>query len=143
MQTTIHAPCQVPEPLPERTSVSNPSFVPGPSHGDRTERIQERVLCVAFGLANVRRGFLAVRVEPLECVTATVAGFTGCRAAITAAGFFAITVRKARAEDSGVRRPPSQCFTASRLKPNVSEKRDWVMFNRLRMALTSTSEGTL
>jgi hypothetical protein len=33
-----------------------------------------------------------------------------------ALGFLAMTVRKARADASGVLRPPSQCFTASRLQ---------------------------
>ena len=41
----------------------------------------------------------------------------------TAAGFLSITVRRVRAGASGVRRPPSQCLMASRLKPRTTEKR--------------------
>jgi len=67
----------------------------------------------------------------------------GCRAASTAPGFLSITVRMALAEDSGVRRPPSQCLTASRLKPKVEEKRAWVIFNRFRMPFTSISAAKL
>src|ERR1035437_10004055 len=61
---------------------------------------------------------------------------------MTAAGFLSITVSSVRAGASGVRRPPSQCLMASRLKPKVSEKRDWVMPSLLRMLFTSTSSGT-
>src|ERR1700722_9472751 len=92
---------------------------------------------VFVGLRN--RSFLPAATLVAALVTFASAGW--CKAEMTALGSLAITVRKARAELSGVRRPPSQCLTASRLKPKVSEKRDCVMFNRLRIALTSTSAG--
>jgi hypothetical protein len=78
--------------------------------------------------APLMRGFIAHgwdNYQPNQAASfvlffrAAFAAPTGCSASITATGFFAITVRNARAEASGVRRPPSQCFTASRLKPNV------------------------
>src|SRR5208283_4346398 len=95
-------------------------------------------------LVTCHRLFLLLLVDVLlERFNAAVLVLAGCRAVMTAFGFLAMTVRKARAEASGVRRPPSQCLTASRLKPNVPEKRACVIFSFLRMTLTSTSAGTL
>ena len=62
---------------------------------------------------------------------------------MTAAGFLAMTVRKARAEDSGVRRPPSQCLTASRLKPKVSEKRACVILDTFSQDFSRKREPCL
>ena len=70
-----------------------------------------------------------------ECLRVAGFGRLAWSAVITATGFFAMTVRNARAEASGVRRPPSQCLTASSEKPNVSENRACVLLQVLADAL--------
>src|ERR1019366_2784688 len=83
-------------------------------------------------LAAIARFFVLVR--NLDVFLAVAFGrASGCRAVMTAAGFLSITVSSVRAGASGVRRPPSQCLIASRLKPKVSEKRDCVMLSLLRI----------
>ena len=90
----------------------------------RSEECPDTLPSVRTYLAGDRCAVLAVDCEELSRFLETRPVSTEWRAEITAEGFLAMTVRKARAEDSRVRRPPSQCLTASRLKPNVSENRD-------------------
>ena len=79
--------------------------------------------------------FISSMIDKLQETRRCRAGLPECRAARTAFGSFAMTVRKARADASGVLRPPSQCLTASRLKPKAFENAAWVMCRPLRMVL--------